>query len=294
MSFKTVLYAIFCTVMANLLVACACEENGYDDFFEDGSTFEEVIPECVRFVDEEADERGDGLSWETAFSTLEEGIASANTANLDSEEAVSCEVWVKDQTESVASNENWENGNQNIITSRTDNSGGKTYSNDGAAYHKSARVDGIEVFSGFRGHETIRRSLQRAAINNDLQSTPTNTLSNTLTDTFPEFDDDFVVTPYSSTGWTYLAPSLTTYAASVGIGTASPRTQYGLHVYDTGYYPLLIQGNTHSIVNIRGTNSSEVSLNFYGTNEVFKWKIGLDNDNITGGGSPERSPQDQA
>ncbi len=49
---------------------------------------------CVRYVDAAAGSGGNGLSWETAFDNVQDGIDAAYTAKIDDATIASCEVWV--------------------------------------------------------------------------------------------------------------------------------------------------------------------------------------------------------
>ncbi|MCP4599848.1 MAG: hypothetical protein GY847_04785, partial [Proteobacteria bacterium] len=77
-----------------LFALLACEE-GFDTEIDAGivSQIAESEPNCVRYVDPEAEPGGDGLSWETALTTVEDGIDVA----VEAEEE--CQVWVKGDSE---------------------------------------------------------------------------------------------------------------------------------------------------------------------------------------------------
>ena len=53
---------------------------------------------CVRFVDTDAPEGGDGLSWETAFDRIQPGIEAAREAVLADDAVFGCNVWVAEGT----------------------------------------------------------------------------------------------------------------------------------------------------------------------------------------------------
>lgn len=49
---------------------------------------------CVRYVDDDAEPQGDGLSWATAFTSVQAAIDAAYDATIEIAEAPRCEVWV--------------------------------------------------------------------------------------------------------------------------------------------------------------------------------------------------------
>jgi len=80
-----------------------------------------------------------------------------------------------------------------------------------------------------------------------------------------------------------------THSGTVGIGTMDPIGSAGLgandaqgctHIYSTGYPQLVVEGDDHSIAYLKGSDGSEVAVNFWthdGTSTVSLWKIGMDN-----------------
>jgi len=53
---------------------------------------------CVRFVDADASEGGDGLSWSTALARVQDGIEAASDAVLADDAPSGCQVWVAEGT----------------------------------------------------------------------------------------------------------------------------------------------------------------------------------------------------
>ncbi len=83
---RTALLSALC-----LVVFFSCEDDDFD-LFDSGLTQIALEQKCVRYVDREIEEPGDGLSWERALPTVEEAIESAKEEVGEEKE---CEVRVK-------------------------------------------------------------------------------------------------------------------------------------------------------------------------------------------------------
>lgn len=78
-----------------LFIGCACDEGEWDeiDTYEAAQETQQSL-KCVRYVDALAPSDGDGLSWETAFDSLESAVEAIE--QLDSESGEPCEIRVSD------------------------------------------------------------------------------------------------------------------------------------------------------------------------------------------------------
>ncbi len=86
---------VFVLIAASVLFLFSCEENDiWEDVMDAGKIQQTMgkIPECVRYVDEAAEDGGDGLSWEAAMPSVEHAIKDIEDFGTTSDE---CEVWVK-------------------------------------------------------------------------------------------------------------------------------------------------------------------------------------------------------
>lgn len=89
------------------------------DVDSDSDTSDPCDEPCVRFVDADASGPSDGFSWETAFSTVQEGISSAGACG-------ECQVWITE---------------------------GVYYSRVSGPHDTIALFSGVSVFGGFDGTE---------------------------------------------------------------------------------------------------------------------------------------------
>ncbi len=198
-----------------LFFLLGCEENDFDDFSMDAGDLaaaRSVEPSCVRYVDFEAEDEGDGLSWETAFIGLQLAIDAAAT---ETEKEEHCEVWVKgDNKEELSSS-------------------------------SPSHRDNVDVFSGFVGDERSRPAMvsslfplsaskRTAASNDDLGSSPEQP---PLTLPAPTEIDDFglsvpegSVTPYIACG---SCTGTGTIDGTLHIGTSSNKNGH-LNIYGFG------------------------------------------------------------
>jgi len=85
------------------------------------------VPDCVRYVNVKADIGGDGLTWETAFTEIQQGIDSAYEQTKDGGPSI-CEVWVAKGTYRI-----YKDGPADTIQLRS----------------------GIELYGGFSGSELL-------------------------------------------------------------------------------------------------------------------------------------------
>ncbi len=105
-----------------LFILAACDEN-FDAEMDAGLVMQITEEsDCVRYVDPEAEPGGDGLSWETALPTMEDGVdVAAETEGV-------CQVWVKGDSEIDM---------ESLSDLLDDN-------------------DNVKVFDGFEGNESIK------------------------------------------------------------------------------------------------------------------------------------------
>ncbi len=129
----------------------ACEENDVWEDTMDASIFQQAMssePECVRYVDRNGDPEGDGLTWSSAFNSIEEAVDALSEV-FHSE--VSCEVWIKGDVDAAQLE----------------------------AFSK--HTDSIDFFDGFSGEETTR-SFRKSYIHDpakqDIADTPSVVNSN--------------------------------------------------------------------------------------------------------------------
>lgn len=105
----------FCMIISPTF---SCEESDFMAFFDAGEREEGEgeAPRCVRYVDENAEESGDGLSWETAHTNVEEAVSTIQATN----ERASCEVLVSGNVSNDRVDKlNLENPNIRILDSET-------------------------------------------------------------------------------------------------------------------------------------------------------------------------------
>jgi len=86
------------------------------------------VPDCIRYVNVKADKDGDGITWETAFNEIQQGIDSAYEQTKDGGPSI-CEVWVAKGTYRI-----YKDGPADTIQLRS----------------------GIELYGGFSGSELLR------------------------------------------------------------------------------------------------------------------------------------------
>ncbi len=89
---KTVMKKVVLLIVG-LFVLQGCEENDGSLSGDTDVQLEAVAPDCVRYVDPEAEQGGDGLSWETACDDIQVAVDSAEEAAGDEG---TCEVWLKE------------------------------------------------------------------------------------------------------------------------------------------------------------------------------------------------------
>lgn len=90
------------------------DHDGDADAEHDGDTGEEPCPDglggescdiCVRYVDADSPSGGDGLRWDSAYDTVQEGVDAAASAHSRSDPRRECEVWVAEGTYYATDNE---------------------------------------------------------------------------------------------------------------------------------------------------------------------------------------------
>lgn len=90
------LVVVAIAIVAHQVVGCAGCTDDWEEPSEGPMGLTEEATGCVRYVDALADEGGDGLSWESAFTLVEDAVESAREHEVQSDEV--CEVWVKEGT----------------------------------------------------------------------------------------------------------------------------------------------------------------------------------------------------
>jgi predicted outer membrane repeat protein len=63
---------------------------------------------CIRYVDIDQAASGDGLSWSSAFTTVQEGIDAAHQAVLDDPDVLVCQVWVAEGVYHIYQSSPWD------------------------------------------------------------------------------------------------------------------------------------------------------------------------------------------
>lgn len=111
--------------LISCVFAFSCVEDDVEYDFDADVAQEQIIPGCVRYVDQDAEPDGDARSWETAVRSLEEAVDRIPEEEDDAE----CEIWVK---EGMALPEEFE-----VV--------------DGVG-----ELDDIQFYTGFRGNEKSR------------------------------------------------------------------------------------------------------------------------------------------
>ncbi len=187
----------------SLFVSSCAEENSSNMSPEAGTEFQALKGVCVRYVDREAQPGGDGVSWETAFNTVQDGIdAPGVIAGIDN----TCEVWVKDIA--IINDEN-------------------------GTFKDSIIIDkNVDIYEGFLGTESTRnRSHNRITGSSSMESQDIDArhIDSHLSETVKRLGRvDSELTPLSGLPpyWDFNPYQAVVYYNSgfVGIGTSSPES----------------------------------------------------------------------
>ncbi|MCP4602102.1 MAG: hypothetical protein GY847_16565 [Proteobacteria bacterium] len=126
--YRQAIYFLATALFSGLVVSCSCQEISSEQEEMNIKSIDQSLesPDCVYHVDVDVPSSGDGLSWATAFDTVQEGVNNAYWAGSSENP---CEVWVSEGVYYIYNNNR----------------------------HNSVRLRPyVDVYGGFIGNETER------------------------------------------------------------------------------------------------------------------------------------------